>query len=87
MRQQYSGGIVFDHADPAVVYLSRQVDGQWQIERWETTDGGVTWTHAAADRRLAREERRPVVARGGGPLWMRGGYVNYRALPHGDRHD
>jgi hypothetical protein len=21
---------------------------------------------------------RPVVARGGGPLWMRGGYVNYR---------
>src|SRR6185503_9729185 len=36
-EKQYSGGIVFDHANPAVVYLSRQVAAQWQIERWQTT--------------------------------------------------
>ena len=72
---QYSGGIVFDHADPDTVYLSRPIDGQWEIERWH----GPAWTHTAVTAGSSEKNVRPVVARGGGPLWMRGSYVNYRA--------
>ncbi|WP_028059869.1 BNR-4 repeat-containing protein [Candidatus Solirubrobacter pratensis] len=77
-EQQYSGGIVFDHADPAVVYLSRRVGEQWEIERWHTGDAGATWQRTAITSGSGEKNVRPVVARGGGPLWMRGGYVNYR---------
>src|SRR4051794_24023460 len=71
---QYSGGIAFDPADPDTVYLSRELDGQWEIERWR----GPAWTHTALTAASAEKNVRPVVARGGGPLWMRGAYVNYR---------
>jgi hypothetical protein len=77
-EREYSGGIVFDHADPAVLYLSRQVRGQWEIERWRTPDGGTSWTHQALTAGSPEKNVRPVVARGGGPLWLRGPYVNYR---------
>jgi hypothetical protein len=77
-EKQYSGGIVFDHANPAVVYLSRQIAAQWQIERWETNDEGVTWSRRLLTPDSLEKNVRPVVARGGGPLWMRGGYVSYR---------
>jgi hypothetical protein len=77
-EKQYSGGIVFDHANPAVLYLSRQVAGQWQIERWQTADGGATWSQRSLTAGSLEKNVRPVVARGGGPLWMRGGYLNYR---------
>jgi hypothetical protein len=74
-EQHYSGGIVFDHADPDVVYLSRPVDGQWEIERWN----GPAWTHTAVTSGSAEKNVRPFVVRGGGPpLWMRGAYLNYR---------
>ena len=65
-EREYSGGIVFDHADPAVLYLSRQVRGQWEIERWRTPDGGTTWTHQALTAGSPEKNVRPVVARGGG---------------------
>jgi putative BNR repeat neuraminidase len=77
-EKQYSGGIAFDHANPDVVYLSRQLGGQFELERWQTGDGGVTWSHQALTARSPEKNVRPVVARGGGPLWMRGDYVNYR---------
>jgi hypothetical protein len=76
-EKQYSGGIAFDHADPDVVYLSRQISGQFEVERWQTADGGLTWAHAALTTRSSEKNVRPVVARGGGPLWMRGAYLNY----------
>jgi hypothetical protein len=75
---QYSGGIVFDHANPAVVYLSRQVQQQWQVERWQTPDGGRTWNRRSLTSGSLEKNVRPFVVRGGGPLWMRGGYVNFR---------
>jgi BNR repeat-containing family member len=77
-EQQYSGGIVFDHRAPNIVYLSRQIAGQFEIERWRTVDGGETWTHRALTARSPERNVRPVVARGGDALWMRGDYVNYR---------
>jgi hypothetical protein len=74
--------VAFDHANPAVLYLLRQVAGQWQVERWETADGGATWRHRSLTAGSLEKNVRPVCARGGGPLWMRGGYVKLPALPH-----
>jgi hypothetical protein len=41
--QYYAGGMVLDSRDASVVYLSRRVEGTYQIERWVTGDGGETW--------------------------------------------
>jgi len=78
----YSGGVVLDHDAPSSVYLSRPINGTFQIERWTTRDGGDSWS----SRRLtdtAENSVRPVVARGrwsGGAvvLWMDNRkYVHY----------
>ena len=53
------------------------VDAQWQVERWATPDGGVTWTHRSLTEGSRERNVRPVVARGGGPLWLRGTYAHY----------
>lgn len=78
----YSGGLVLDHGDPSVVYLSRKTSGWFEIERWTTPDGGVTWSHATVARSRTSDDVRPVVARGadGGPmslLWLSGHYGSY----------
>jgi hypothetical protein len=79
---EYSPGMTLDHADPSVVYLSRQVRGGWDIERWVTPDGGRHWTHSVVVPSDGTENIRPVVPRGstGGPvslLWLRGPYNDY----------
>lgn len=71
----YSGGIVLDHDDPSVVYLSRPVSGAFEIERWWTTDGGATWDSRAVTAGSANDNVRPFVIRnhdGATPtvLWM-----------------
>jgi putative BNR repeat neuraminidase len=82
----YSGGVVLDHADPSVVFLSRQVKGVFEIEKWSTADGGETWETQAITAGSRKNNVRPVVARpeagGNGPaqpllMWMHGGYVHY----------
>ncbi|MCG3180525.1 MAG: hypothetical protein BIFFINMI_02887 [Phycisphaerae bacterium] len=78
----YSGGMSLDPANPGVLFLSRQVKGVHEIERWETADGGATWKSEAitSDSRPDSEKNvRPFVVRGHGDemqvLWMRGRYV------------
>jgi hypothetical protein len=44
----YSGGVTLDHNDPNVVYLSRMIDGHFEISRWETRDDGRTWMASIA---------------------------------------
>jgi hypothetical protein len=78
----YSGGIALDHDEPIVVYLSRQVDGQFEIERRATPDGGDTWVSTPITSHSKEPNVRPVVARNVGGdgetvLWMRGPYVNW----------
>ena len=78
----YSGGICLDHDDPSVVYLSRPVEGVFEIERWWTPDGGVTWESAPVTAGSAMNNVRPVVPRNsrlGGPsvIWMHGPYADY----------
>jgi hypothetical protein len=38
-----TGGIVLDHRDPSIVYLTRVVKNRGVVEMWQTPDGGVTW--------------------------------------------
>ncbi len=71
----YSGGIVLDHEDPSVVYLSRPVAGAFEIERWWTEDGGSSWRSRPITIGSANDNVRPFVIRehGRSPptlLWM-----------------
>lgn len=79
----YSGGIVLDHDDPSIVYLSRPVNGVFEIERWSTPDFGTTWTSVPVTSGSARDNVRPFVVRGHRPdgptvLWMTNRlYIHY----------
>ncbi len=78
----YSGGLALDHAAPSVVYLSRPVGGVFEIERWSTPDGGVTWESEAVTSGSSSDNVRPCVPRGlpaslSCVLWMHGGYIDY----------
>jgi hypothetical protein len=80
----YSGGVVLDHEDIGVVYLSRQVDGVFEIEQWRTRDFGKTWTSAAVTEHSSQDNVRPYVVRNHGEdgpivIWMciDGEYVHY----------
>jgi hypothetical protein len=71
----YSGGIVLDHSDPAVAYLSRRVSGVFEIEQWWTVDGGNTWHSRPITAGSANDNVRPFVIRDHGTLspillWM-----------------
>ncbi len=81
----YSGGVVLDQVDPSIVYLSRPVDGVFEIEEWKTLDAGKTFTRRAITSHSKYSNVRPVSVRSrvgsSGPrvLWMniRGRYVHY----------
>jgi hypothetical protein len=78
----YSGGIVLDHQDPTIAYLSRQRDGVFEIERWTTKDGGRRWRSAPITHGSSKGNVRPFVARSHpadapGLFWMHGDYVHY----------
>lgn len=82
IEYEYSGGIALDHSDPSIVYLSRQVPGGFDIERWTTSDGGLRWRRVIVVPAGGTENVRPVVPRGWdhGPmslLWLRGQYDSY----------
>ena len=81
----YSGGVVLDHEDPNVVYVSRHVDGVFEIERWQTHDLGKTWTSSPVTENSKHHNVRPFVVRNRGTsgpavLWMcvDGEYTKYR---------
>jgi hypothetical protein len=82
LEKQYSGGITLDQSNPSIVYLSRQVHGWFDIERWTTANGGSTWQRRTIVDTPGVSNMRPVVPRGqtGGPmglLWLRGHYGSY----------
>ena len=60
----YSGGLTLDHEDPSTVYLSRPVDGNYEIETWTTADGGATWTSKPVTAQSGVKNVRPVSPRG-----------------------
>jgi rhamnogalacturonyl hydrolase YesR len=78
----YSAGVVLDHNDPSIVYLSKPTNGVFEIERWVTPDGGATWTSTRITKDSSWNNVRPVVARDhkssdSGLFWMHGDYEHY----------
>lgn len=79
----YSGGIILDHGNPDTLYLSRQVGEGFQVERWQTADGGASWkpTVLAPASDAGHKNVRPVSPWGHRDgeievIWMQGKY-NY----------
>ena len=78
----YSAGICINHSNTQEVYLSRQINNVFEIERWTTCNGGETWSHTPITRSSMVINVRPIVPWGynkkqGHVLWMRGNYVHY----------
>jgi BNR repeat-containing family member len=78
----YSGGITLDQENPSVVYLSRQVDGVFEVEEWRTVDGGRSWSSTPVTSQSTLGNYRPFSPYGhpGGDLdllWMHGAYPSY----------
>lgn len=76
----YSGGAVFDHADPDTVWASVQTgSGRWDVYRYRTADAGASWSGVA--RTVAGKNVRPAPVYGAaaalGVLWMSGTYASY----------
>jgi hypothetical protein len=59
----YSGGIVLDHDDPSTLYLSRQKNGVFEIEKWVTPDKGNTWNVTEVTKNSTSDNVRPFVIR------------------------
>ena len=59
----YSGGVVLDPGDSNVVYLSRRIEGVFEIEKWTTQDGGKTWKPEALTSNSDHHNVRPFVIR------------------------
>lgn len=85
----YFGGMGIHPGNANVVYLSRQIDGVFEIERWETNDNGQTWKHDPITEDSEYDNVRPYVPRGLPAdakeivLWMENQkyihYTNFRA--------
>jgi hypothetical protein len=88
-EMNYSGGIVLDHENPNVVYLSRDINDTFEIEQWTTEDGGAHWTSAPITQNSSQDNVRPFAIRNAAAnapmqiLWMNlahyGHYTDYQS--------
>ncbi len=60
----YFGGMTVHPNDAGIVYLSRQIKGVFEIERWETTDRGDSWKTEAITKDSEFDHVRPYIPRG-----------------------
>lgn len=88
---RYSGGLGLLSGAADVIYLSRPVNGQWEIERWTTGDGGATWALDESVTSYSRDKQfRPTTPEGrfvGCPevAWNAGWYVSFSGRRFGSR--
>jgi hypothetical protein len=79
----FAGGVTLDHENTNNVYMSRQINGMHEIDKWTTSDGGTTWDSMAITRGSAKKNTRPIVPIGhkaNGKLdviWMYGDYTGW----------
>ena len=80
----YFGGMSLHPNNSNVVYLSRQINKVFEIERWETTNNGQTWNIEAITQKSEFDNVRPYVPVGLEAnnnevvLWMENQkYINY----------
>jgi rhamnogalacturonyl hydrolase YesR len=72
----YSGGMSIDHENTNTLYLSIKRDSVFEIEKWETGNGGKSWKASRFTSGSSKNNVRPVAVRGateGNPLqvlWM-----------------
>ncbi|MEQ8471074.1 MAG: BNR-4 repeat-containing protein [Marinoscillum sp.] len=60
----YFGGMSIHPDNADVIYLSRQVNGVFEIERWETNDLGNSWKTEAITSKSEFDNVRPYLPRG-----------------------
>ena len=85
----YSGGIVLDHENPSIVYLSRLKNKKFEIEKWTTPNNGIDWNVEEITRDSENDNVRPFVIRNYSVqdplkiLWMNAEkyihYTNYKS--------
>jgi hypothetical protein len=80
----YSGGMVLDPENPSIVYLSKQVNGVFEIFKYVTNNKGENWEVIAITENTPEGtiNVRPVIPRGHKQgsfdvMWMRGKYITY----------
>jgi hypothetical protein len=79
----FGAGVTLDHENTNIVYLSRQINGMFELDKWVTRDSGATWDSTAITRGSAKKNTRPCVPRGhiaGGNIeiiWNYGDYTTY----------
>ncbi|MEZ5040258.1 MAG: BNR-4 repeat-containing protein [Saprospiraceae bacterium] len=79
----YFGNMCLYPANTNVVYLSRQINGVFEIERWQTKDNGQTWQTKAITQGSKLDNVRPYVPREGNEqqevvFWMENHkYIHY----------
>ena len=64
------------------MYLSKPVSGIFEIEKWVTSDGGVSWISEKITAGSSKNNVRPIVPRGhqsgdAGLFWMYGDYKHW----------
>lgn len=79
-EEHYSGGVVLDHNNPKNVFLSRQVNGTFEIEEWQLK--GNKWSTTPLTQNSEAKNIRPYVVDhypGKHPIvmWMNGEYEHY----------
>ncbi|RPI46498.1 MAG: hypothetical protein EHM46_00490, partial [Bacteroidetes bacterium] len=80
----YSGGIVLDHEDPSILYMSVKRDTVFEIEKWTTANEGRSWNVEAVTRGSGKDNVRPCAVRGAGEgnplqlMWIQNtNYLHY----------
>lgn len=80
-QDYYSGGVVLDHQDPTITYLSKYVSSKFEIWKYQTPDNGATWTGTAITSGSSDKNIRPVAVRNHASdlklLWLEGTYATY----------
>lgn len=80
-EDQYSGGVVLDHTDPQIVYLSKVVSGKFEVYKYTTANGGASFSSTAITSGSTVKNVRPVAVRDHASdlklLWLAGTYNSY----------
>lgn len=85
----YSGGMSIDHESPGRLYLSVKRDSIFEIEQWDTKNGGKSWTVTPITDGSSKDNIRPFAVRNAGEgnklqfLWMQN--TKYHHFTYGDR--
>ncbi|MCB0686566.1 MAG: BNR-4 repeat-containing protein [Saprospiraceae bacterium] len=83
-EQHYHGNLTIHPSKPNTIYLSRQINGKFEIEKRITSDKGKTWEVIPVTQNSIYDQVRPFIPKNTGPddptiiLWMENHrYIHY----------